>query len=180
MNHAPESAPLTRKVRVGDIEDNALGTLEATPGERAMIADLLDLQALDRLWFGYRLRCGAGGRVHLSGRLEATGIQTCVLSLEPVGASIDVPVEVEFWPARLVEDLEQKAEDPAQAGLLDWPEAIADGMIDLGPVIYETLATALEPYPKKEGASFDWSQGASEAETRESGPFAPLKRLKQP
>lgn len=180
MNQAPASAPLTRKIRVGEIEDDALKSFEATPGERSKLAELLELQALDRLSFDYRLRRGAGGRVHLSGRLEATGTQTCVLSLEPVETSLDVPVEVEFWPARLVEDLEQKAEDPAQAGLLDWPEAIADGMVDLGPVVYETLATALEPYPKKEGASFHWSQGASEAEVRESGPFATLKHLKEP
>jgi uncharacterized metal-binding protein YceD (DUF177 family) len=180
MNQAPESAPLTRKIRVVDIDDSAPKTLEATPGERAKIADLLDLQALDRLCFSYRLRRGAGGRVRLSGRLEATVTQTCVLSLEPVGTSVDVPVEVEFWPTRLVDDLEQKAEDPVQPGLLDWPEAIEDGIIDIGPVIYETFATALEPYPKKEGASFHWSQGMPEPEPSESGPFAALKQLKEP
>lgn len=180
MNEAPEGPPLTRKVRVTDIEDNALETIEATGPERAAIATLLDLQALDRLCFDYRLRRGGGGRVHLAGRLKAALTQTCVVSLEPVGASVDVPVEMEFWPAPLVEDLEQKAEEPGQAGLLEWPEAIADGMIDLGPVVYETLATALDPYPKKEGASFQWSQGAPEAEARESGPFAALKQLKKP
>jgi hypothetical protein len=65
-------------------------------------------------------------------------------------------------------------------GALDWPEAVADGKIDLGPVIYEALATALDPYPKKAGASFEWSQDARESpEPKESGPFAALAALKR-
>jgi uncharacterized metal-binding protein YceD (DUF177 family) len=103
-----------------------------------------------------------------------------VVSLEPVETAIDVPVEVEFWPAPLIEELERKAEDPGQSGLLDWPEAITDGTIDLGPMIYETLATTLDPYPKKAGVSFQWSEGPESAEGSESGPFAALKRLKEP
>jgi hypothetical protein len=45
--------------------------------------------------------------------------------------------------------------------------------------MYETLATALDPYPKRPDASFDWSQAsppaAGEART---GPFAALAALK--
>jgi hypothetical protein len=56
---------------------------------------------------------------------------------------------------------------------------VVDGKIDLGPVIYESLATALEPYPRKPGASFEWSQDLREGpDTEESGPFAALAALK--
>lgn len=179
-NEQPQAPPLTRKIRVAEIEDNAQAALRVTEAERASIAELLDLVALHALGFHYRLRHGGGGRVHLSGRLTADATQTCVVTLEPVPASIDVPVEVEFWPQAFIEDLEKKAEDPSQSGLIDWPEPITDNTIDLGPVVYESFATALDPYPKKEGASFQWSQGASEAEDRESSPFAALKQLKKP
>ena len=102
-----------------------------------------------------------------------------MVTLDPVEVSLDVPVEVEFWPASLVEEFERRAEDPGNQGLLDWPEAVVDGKIDLGPIIYETLATALDPYPKREGASFDWSQGQpDEADKGKSGPFAALAALK--
>ncbi|MGH6832500.1 MAG: YceD family protein, partial [Methyloceanibacter sp.] len=115
-----------------------------------------------------------------TGRLRANVTQTCVVSLDPVEASLDVPVEVEFWPAALIEELERSAEEEGNLGLLDWPEAVVDGRIDLGPVIYETLATALEPYPKREGVSFDWSQDPSEeAPSAKSGPFAALAALKR-
>jgi uncharacterized metal-binding protein YceD (DUF177 family) len=179
-NEEPQAPPLTRKIRVSEIADNADASVSVTEAERASIAGLLELMALNALDFDYRLRRGGGGRVHLSGRLTADATQTCVVTLEPVPASIDVPVAVEFWPETLIEDLEKKAEDPSQSGLIDWPEPITDDTIDLGPVVYESFATALDPYPKKEGASFEWSQGASASEDRESGPFAALKQLKKP
>ena len=174
-----QAPPLSREIRIVDIEDNVPKTIEVTAAERETIRALIDLVALEALSFDYRLRRGGGGRVHLSGRLTADATQTCVVSLEPLHAIVDVPVELEFWPEPLVADLERKAEDPGQAGLLDWPGTIVDGRIDLGPVVYETFATALDPYPKKEGARFQWSQEDG-ADTAPSGPFAALKELKKP
>ena len=124
-------------------------------------------------------RAGSG-RLRLTGQLQADVTQTCVVTLEPVDAQLEVPVEVEFWPAALVEEMERNAEESGNHGLLDWPEAVVDGRIDLGPVIYETLATALDPYPKRPGISFDWSQGHPEAAGEgKSGPFAALAALKR-
>ncbi len=67
------------------------------------------------------------------------------------------------------------------SGLVDWPEAIVDGRIDLGPVIYESLATALDPYPKREGAQLRLVARRAEAEGEGagSGPFAALAALKR-
>ncbi len=124
-------------------------------------------------------RAGSG-RLRLAGQLQADVTQTCVVTLEPVDAQLDVPVEIEFWPAALVAEMERNAEELGNHGLLDWPEAVVDGRIDLGPVIYETLATALDPYPKRPGTSFDWSQVDPEAASEgKSGPFAALAALKR-
>ncbi len=179
MDKDADALPLSRKLRIADIEENAEHRIEATRAEMANIARLLDLVGIDGLSFDYRLRHGAGGRIHVAGRLKAPVVQTCVVSLDPVEAVVDVPVEAEFWPAALIEEFEKKAEDPGQSGLLDWPDAITDGTIDLGPIIYETLATSLEPYPKRPGVSFEWSPGASETERPETGPFAALAKLKK-
>jgi len=180
MNSEADRAVLSRTLRVDEIRDGASGEMAATQAEMDAIARMLDLVALEALTFLYRLDHGGGGRLHLTGRLHANVTQACVVSLDPVEASLDVPAEVEFWPAALIEELERSAEEPGSLGLLDWPEAVVDGRIDLGPVIYETLATALEPYPKREGVSFDWSQGPSEeAGSAESGPFAALAALKR-
>jgi uncharacterized metal-binding protein YceD (DUF177 family) len=180
MKSEADRAVLARTLRVDEIRDGASGEIAATKAEMDTIACMLDLVALEGLTFRYRLDHGGGGRLHLTGRLHANVTQTCVVSLDPVEANLDVPVEVEFWPVSLIDELERSTEEPGNLGLLDWPEAVVDGRIDLGPVIYETLATALEPYPKREGVSFDWSQGPTEeAGSAKSGPFAALAALKR-
>jgi hypothetical protein len=80
----------------------------------------------------------------------------------------------------MIDDLAASLDEAASHGMLDWPEPIEGGKIDLGPVIYETLATALDPYPKREGVSFEWSEapGAGAADEPPESPFATLKRLK--
>jgi uncharacterized metal-binding protein YceD (DUF177 family) len=179
MTSEADRTVLSRPVKVDEISDDTRGETAATAAERNQIARLLDLVALDRLDFSYSLDRGGPGRVHLTGRLQADVTQTCVVTLDPVEARLDVPVEVDFWPAAQVEEFERRAEEPGHHSLVDWPAAVVDGKIDLGPIIYETLATALDPYPKRAGASFDWSQGRpDEAGKGESGPFAALAALK--
>jgi len=173
-------APLSRIFKVDEISDSASGEIVATRGEMDAIAGLLDLLRLGGLTFDYRFTHGGGGRLRLTGRLKADVTQTCVVSLDPVDARIDVPLEVEFWPEALLATAESSAEVPGSVVVLDGPEPIVCGRIDLGAVAYETLATALDPYPKREGASFDWSQGEpSQAQEAQSGPFAALAALKR-
>jgi hypothetical protein len=180
MSHDTDRPPLSRLLRVDEIRDGAQGEIEATQPELAAIAKLLDLRVVKELSFAYRLSHGGGERLRLEGRLTAAVTQTCVVSLEPVEASLDVPVEAEFWPVSLIDQLEQSAEDPGGPGQLDWPEPIVDGKIDLGPLLYETVATSLDPYPKRDGISFDWSQGVPEqGSAGGSGPFAALAELKR-
>jgi uncharacterized metal-binding protein YceD (DUF177 family) len=172
---------LSRPLKVHEIRDGTGGEIAATDAELAAIARMLDLVALKRLFLSYRLDRVGGSRLRLTGQLQADVTQTCVISLEPVDAQLDVPVAIEFWPAAMVEELERSAEEAGGEGLLDWPEAVVDGRIDLGPVIYETLAAALDPYPKRPGASFDWPQGKAVAPPEgKSGPFAALAALKRP
>lgn len=180
MTNDVDTPVLSRPLKVDEIRDGTSGETVATEAELAAIARMLDLVALKRLALSYRMDRAGSGRLHLAGQLQAEVTQTCVVSLEPVEAQLEVPVEVEFWPAALVEELERNAEEAGSQGLLNCPEAVMDGRIDLGPVIYETLATALDPYPKRPGASFDWSQGRSEAAGEgRSGPFAALAALKR-
>ena len=172
--------PFSRKLRIETIGEGKSGKVEASPDARNAITRLLDLVALDRLVFDYRLAPSSGHRLRMTGRLSASVVQTCVVSLDPVPSELDVPVETEFWPEGAFAALEKTAEADPGASLLDWPEPIEDGTIDLGKVVYETLATALDPYPKKVGARFEWQERAAEEGTSaKSGPFAALERLKR-
>ena len=176
-----EPLPFKRHVKTDDIGDGEKSLIEADAAERQAIAAMLDLVALDRLGFACRLRRHGGGRIGLKGTLQATAIQACVLSLEPVECRLEVPVEAEFWPLAMIEQLEARAEDPNAHPLRDWPEPIVDGKIDLGSLIYETFATALDPYPKREGASLAWQESETSDAGRDAakGPFAKLALLKR-
>ena len=179
MNNEIERPPLSRQFRLDEITERASGTIDATAAERAAICRLLELKRLDGLTLTYRLLHTGAGRLRLKGQLKADATQTCVVSLDPVPALIDVPVEVEFWPAAMIEAELKREEASGSTTLANWPEPIKDGGIDLGPLIYETLATSLDPYPKREGVSFEWSQGADEpGQEGKRSPFAALDRLK--
>lgn len=172
--------PLSRPLRLDEIKDEVSGEIEATAAERQAIATLLELPDLQALTLTYRLRRQGGGRYQASGRLKADVTQTCVLSLEPLQTTVDVPLEVEFWPRRLLEEFEARAEESEPDPLFECPEAITDGKVDLGPVIYETFATALDPYPKRKGANFDWADDASKkGDETKTSPFAALEQLKR-
>ena len=180
MNHETEHLPFSRPLRIDEIRDGASGSIEATAPEMAAIAKLLELRGLEDLAMTYRLLHAGAGRLRLKGELKAKVTQTCVVSLEPVQSEIDVPVEAEFWPAEMIAAHEESEEEHGGAPLADWPEPIKDGRIDLGPIMYETLATSLDPYPKKEGVSFEWSQGAEEPRSEAgTSPFAALGALKR-
>ena len=60
-----------------------------------------------------------------------------------------------------------EAEDP--------PEALRDGVIDLGAVATEFLLLGIDPYPRKPGAVFDAPPAGDPA----SHPFAALAALKK-
>jgi uncharacterized metal-binding protein YceD (DUF177 family) len=178
----PESLPppISRMLRVDELKEGEEVSIEINRAERDTIARLLDLVALDDLRFTFRIQRRGEGRLALSGTLEAAATQTCVVSLEPVASRLEVPVEVEFWPRHLIEDRAETVDEAANHGTLDWPEPIVDGKIDLGPVVYETFVTGLDPYPKREGVSFEWSEPGAESgsEDKPESPFAALKQLK--
>lgn len=144
--------------------------LEASPAERAALARRFGLLDLARLEAEVTLRWGAGGVLHLRGRLRAEARQACVVSLEPVPQTIDEDFELRF---------SRHVADPAEAGDEegvdpDSPEPLPEGGLDLGEEVAQALSLALDPYPRAPGASLE-VPGESEPQ----GPFAALKGLKR-
>jgi uncharacterized metal-binding protein YceD (DUF177 family) len=124
--------------------------LSADPAERRAIARRFDLLELGSLKAVGRLeRRPPGGEIWFEGRLEAEVIQACVVSLEPVPATIRQPIE-RGW-RRLKGPVEPGAA-PARPDLWlvddDEIEPVTGRTIDLGAAVAEELALALEPYPR--------------------------------
>jgi uncharacterized metal-binding protein YceD (DUF177 family) len=155
--------------------------LQATPGERAALGrrfGLLDLESLD---VAVSLVVLAGSRegdvaVDLKGEFKADVVQECVVTLEPIKTRIEHPVVRRFVTDKLV-IIKAARVDP----LGDEPaDVLIDEKLDVGEVIAEELALALDPYPRLPGVtltsvSTNWTAGGSEAGEAKSSPFAILK-----
>ena len=161
--------------------------IAATAAECRALADRFDLQDIRALSAELRLRRVRGDAVRLEGRIQASVVQTCVISLQPVQATIDEEIAVNFAdsPEDDPEDLEISYDD-------DPPEPIVNGRIDLGEAVAQQLALALDPYPRAPGAEIpaDYrgesadlveippEKGSTGAAPDTANPFSVLGKLK--
>lgn len=170
---------LSRAYRTADIPPKGVeGRLVATDGQRAAIADALDLASLDTLSFDYRLRRSGKDRFKLDGKLEARLMQVCVVTLEPIRAEIREEIELEFWPAGEIARLEAPGQATESEIGLEGPEPIEGDFIDIGQLAYETLASVVDPYPRKPGVEFDAEASPGDSgEASADSPFSVLRSL---
>ena len=173
-----EALPYSETVRLNEIGAGVKRTLAPDSAMRARIARALDLAALDAFEAEVLLEPnpdhGAsaikGGGWRLSGRVTASAVQTCGISLEPLPVEIDQRFSVD-----LVEQAPEVPEDEEIEVSVDddFPDVIEDGRIDLGQYAVEQLVLTLDPFPRKLGAEF-----VQPDEPAEISPFAVLKAFK--
>jgi uncharacterized metal-binding protein YceD (DUF177 family) len=151
-------------------EEITLAPDEATRTALARLANVIAMPALSA-----QLRVmpdGTGGAV-VTGTLDATVRQTCVVSLDPFDNKVHEDIALAFAPegaqkANLGPDIE------LDEGELS--DSIKDGIIDLGAVVTEFLLLGIDPYPKKPGAVFT---PVVTAKDESENPFAALAKLKK-
>lgn len=179
--HAPPAPEFSRPVDVESLSETAETRLDvnADAEERANLARRFGLDRLDSLAATVTLERNAAGDVSLSGRLEAEVVQTCVVTLEPVRATIE---------ARFSRVLTERAEPDARDEIFIAPEAdeppeyFDGGFVDVGEVVAETLGLEIDPFPRAPGAVFAQAAPAPAAageNAEKSGPFAALAKLKE-
>ncbi len=141
--------------------------IEAKPDERAALANRFDLIAIDSLSARLILsRClardGSGMVLNVTFDINADVVQRCVVSLEPVAAKVnEVDLVVEY---RLSGEPEPVAEVEFALEAVDPPEILVDDRVDLGELVAEHLALALDPYPRAEGAAPESTDPPSDSE----------------
>ncbi len=154
------------------IRDGERVDLLADDEARRAIAERLGLPSLDRLEAHASL-ARDGETVRAAGRVAASLEQRCVITGEPVAAHVDEPFEIAFVPEPQVgdEEIELRPED--------CDTVFHDGAaIDLGSAIADTLALALDPYPRSASAESALREAGVLSE-EEAGPFAVLAKLKK-
>jgi uncharacterized metal-binding protein YceD (DUF177 family) len=146
---------------------------EATSVELRQIAQALDILKVGNLSSHYRITAIAGGAYRLAGTIAADVEQSCIVSLEPVSGKIKAAFDVEFWPTVTPGDSDEEASILSGSDV----EVLDHGLIPVGRIVFETLSASLDPYPRREGAEFNWQDPKAE-KAESANPFAALSKLK--
>jgi hypothetical protein len=174
---APDADPWRSPVVVAQIPEGGLHReIEASSLEREAVAGVAGLREIISAHASFDLVPRSGGRVQVVGRVHARIGQTCVVTLDPIENDIDEDVDLIFAPpeeARRLADLVAEAED-SEAEVPEPPEAITNGIIDLGRIATDYLCLGVDPYPRKPGVVFEPRITSVDPEDH---PFAGLKAL---
>lgn len=150
---------------------------EATAEELVELARELDILSCESLSVAYEIKPLSGGRFTFAGTLDAAVTQACVVTLEPVPARLSEVFSIELGPPETIQDEAPAIGDREVSSIPD-VEPIEDGRIEVGSLIYAVLSAALEPYPRKPDAAFDWVDPKADADPQAASPFAALAKLK--
>jgi uncharacterized metal-binding protein YceD (DUF177 family) len=140
------------------------------------MAETAGLREISSARASFDLALQSGGRVHVTGRIQARIGQTCVVTLDPIENEIDEQVDLMFAPSEQLSEFIGVADDipDSDAETADPPEPIENGVIDLGRLATDMLFLAIDPYPRKAGAVFEPQVAATDPDDH---PFAALKAL---
>jgi uncharacterized metal-binding protein YceD (DUF177 family) len=166
---APEFSRIVRLDQLGKAAGTQ--TIAPTDTERAALARRFDLLALDRIEADYALSEEDGALI-ARGRLRAMLAQPCVATGEPVPEKIDTPFAIRFLPDSV------EPTDEIEIDGDDYDTVVYTGeSIDMGEAIAETLALALEPYPRSPDADA-YLKDMGVVSEEQASPFAALLTLK--
>lgn len=167
--------PFSHAVRARDIgPDGRKEHLVADAEERAALTEAFGIPEVKSVSADLYIRPARGNAFQIRGALEADVVQTCVVTLDPVEVHVREELDVTLVPAEEAGDGgEMVLVDPLDE---DGFEIFHRGRIELGAIVAEHLALALDPYPRAPGVAFE-PHIEDEASDRVS-PFAALQRLK--
>jgi len=164
----PAKWPWSVPLAVADVPETGRHLeLAADDQVRAAIAKLAELRSLPHLEATFDVALRGRDGLHVSGQVAATVGQVCVVTLDPIDNEIEEDIDLEFVPGAASLSDDRDAEDA--------PEALVEGTVDLGAIATEFLLLAIDPHPRKSGATFE----SLPKEDEGAHPFAALAALKK-
>ena len=161
------------RLPIAAIRDGDRIDLVADEAECADLGVRLDLPSVGALQ-AHAVLERDGDSVTAKGRLKAAVEQSCVATGESIAANLDEPFELRFRP-----EPAGKPDDEIELGADDMDTIFHDGStIPLGESLIDTLALALDPYPRGPNAAAALHEAGVISED-EAGPFAALAALKR-
>jgi uncharacterized metal-binding protein YceD (DUF177 family) len=151
-------------------------SIDADEKTRAAIAQAMKVTSVEQFKASLTVVPLRGG-LRAQGKLDARITQPSIVSFEPVHQTIHEDIDRVFLPASAVE---QKPTPGSEVFVDleddDFPDHIDGPEVDLSALMVETLALAIDAYPRLDGE--DLNSVAPHASEDAGGPFAALARLK--
>jgi len=166
---------LSRQLRLDRVPPaGASLDVDASDLERAALIRRFGVLALPVLTASVTLRPEGSGRWLVEGRLRATVVQACGITLEPVEQRID-----EGFVLRFSTEAEEIDRDTGELILGSEAAEPLDGdSLDLGEIVADQLGLAIDPFPRKPGAQLTDILPSQSVRSDSDSPFAPLAALK--
>lgn len=170
------SAPIFSSI---DLAKRAPKPFLIEPGAdaRSELAAKLGINAIKKLRFEGKLLPAGKGDWRLEGKLGATVVQPCVVTLEPVTSRVSEDILRLYL---------EKWNEPDPGSEVEIPEGESEPLadkIDLSEIMEEALSLALPTYPRADGAELGEAifsaPGLKPMNDDDAKPFAALGELKK-
>lgn len=167
----PELSHPVRLDRIGAAPITA--SIVADDRVRAALAERFDLISVESLQAELTIRRRReSGWIQVTGEVRADVVQTCVVTTDPVPATVCAEISELFDDSGDI-GADEVVLDP----MADSPEPVEGDSIDVGEVAAQALGLSLDPYPRAPGA--EPALTVSEADDAGSdSPFAKLAAIK--
>lgn len=147
--------------------------IELNEAERTALAKAHGLLRVDAFRAELLVRDWKKTGVTVTGNVEASITQECIVTLEPMQAAINESIEAVFVPegSELARTPIADGEIFLQADGPDGPETFNGHSIDAGALAEEFFGLGIDPYPRKAGAALPAESSGND----ETSPFAKLR-----
>ncbi|UVK37330.1 DUF177 domain-containing protein [Mesorhizobium sp. AR10] len=169
MKHADLQSPVSFMANVGRLpQKGLLVVIDADAAQRVALASEHELLSVESYRAELLVAPWKRNGVKVSGRVVADITQACIVTLDPVEAHIDEPVEALLLPDE--SKLGRQGFDGGGEILLDAegpdsPETFSGDTIDVGALAEQFFGLAIDPYPRKQGVSLEAAGDTDPAES---------------
>jgi uncharacterized metal-binding protein YceD (DUF177 family) len=165
--------PWSVPIRLDEVPETGLHMdIAADGGVRAAVAATAGVNEVPQLAAAFDVARHGRDGLRVVGTVSARVRQTCVVTLDPVENEIEEQIDLVFVSPSALAAVASEVNLVAEA--VEQPEAMVDGVVDLGAVATEFLVLGIDPYPRKPGVVFEPPQSADAG----SHPFAALAALR--
>ncbi|MCJ8191208.1 YceD family protein [Sphingomicrobium aestuariivivum] len=161
------------KVALATLKDGETIAIHADEAMRASVAERLHLPSIEKLAIDGRIERDGDG-IAVNGTLSASVTHACVATGDPVAETIEEHFGLLFAPHP-----EHDEDAEIELGVDDLDTIFHDGReLELGDALIDTLALALDPYPRVADADARL-KAAGVLSEEEAGAFGALAGLKK-